>query len=94
MLVITNHNTKYVQKFQTKDQKALKVAKILFEKFSVHYGLSARLHSDQGQDFKSKVIKELPKMLGIRKSRTYPSHPQGDPQPEQFSRILLSVLGT
>lgn len=94
VLVITDHYTHYAQAFPTKDQKALTVAKVLWEKFFVHYGLPARIHSDQGRDFESRLIKEFLTMLGIRKSRTSPYHPQGDPQPERFNRTLLAMLGT
>ncbi|XP_061127111.1 uncharacterized protein LOC133147011 [Syngnathus typhle] len=94
ILVVTDHFTRYAQAFPAKDQKAMTVAKILCERFFVHYGLPARIHSDQGRDFESKLIQDLLRMLGIRKSRTSPYHPQGDPQPERFNRTLLSMLGT
>ncbi|KAI3375870.1 hypothetical protein L3Q82_003755 [Scortum barcoo] len=94
VLVVTDHFTRYAQAFPARNQKALTVAKILVDKYLVHYGLPARIHSDQGRDFESQLIKELLKMMGIRKSRTTPYHPQGDPQPERFNRTLLSMLGT
>ncbi len=94
VLVITDHFTCYAQAFPTKDQRAVTVAKVLGEKFFVHYGLPSRIHSDQGRDFECRLIRELLGMLGIRKSRTTPYHPQGDPQPERFNRTLLSMLGT
>lgn len=94
VLVITNYFTRYAQTFPTKDQKAVTVAKVLCEKFFVHYGLPARIHSDQGRDFESHLIKELLGIVGIRKSRMTPYHPQGDPQPKRFNRTLLSMLGT
>lgn len=65
VLVVTDHFTRYAQAFTTKDQKAMTVAKVLFERFFVHYGLPARIHSDQGRDFESRVIKELLGMLGV-----------------------------
>lgn len=93
VLVVTDHYTRYAQAFPAKDQKASTVAKILSERYFVQYGLSARIHSDQGRDFEGKFIHDLLKMLGIQKSRTTPYHPQGDPQPERFNRNLLSMLG-
>lgn len=94
VLVVTDHFTRYAQAFPCRDQRAITVAKTLFEKFFVHYGLPSRIHSDQGRDFESRLIKELLGMLGVRKSRTSPYHPQGDAQPERFNRTLLSMLGT
>uniref|UniRef100_A0A3B1IXB7 Gypsy retrotransposon integrase-like protein 1 n=1 Tax=Astyanax mexicanus TaxID=7994 RepID=A0A3B1IXB7_ASTMX len=94
ILVVTDHFSRYAQAYVTKDQKAHTVAKVLVEKYFVNYGLPARLHSDQGRDFESRLIKELLLIMGVRKSRTSPYHPQGDPQPERFNRTLLSMLGT
>lgn len=94
VLVITDHYTRYAQAFPTKDQKATTVAKVLWENYFVHYGLPKRIHSDQGRDFESRLIHELLGMLGVKKSRTTPYHPQGDPQPERFNRTLLNMLGT
>ncbi|KAK3566560.1 hypothetical protein QTP86_000879, partial [Hemibagrus guttatus] len=94
VLVVTDHFTRYAQAFPTKSQKAHIVAKILMEGYFVHYGLPARIHTDQGRDFESRLIRELLHLMGIRKSRTTPYHPQGDPQPERFNRTLLSMLGT
>lgn len=94
VLVVTDHFTRYAQAFPTRNQKALTVAKVLVEKYFVHYGLPSRIHSDQGRDFESRLIRELLMILGVRKSRTTPYHPQGDPQPERFNRTLLSMLAT
>lgn len=41
ILIVTDHFTRYTQAFPAKNQKALTVAKILVEKYFVHYGLPA-----------------------------------------------------
>lgn len=93
VLVITDHFTKYAVSIPTRDQKATTVAKNLWDNFLVHYGFPERLHSDQGRDFESRTIKELCSLLGIRKVRTSPYHPRGNPV-ERYNRTLLGMLGT
>ncbi len=93
ILVITDFFTKYAVAVPTPNQKARTVAKCLWENFVVHYGFPERLHSDQGPDFESRTIKELCEMAGVKKTRTTPYHPRGNPV-ERFNRTLLSMLGT
>lgn len=90
LLVVTDHFSHYAQAFPMKDM----VAKVLVEKFFVHYGLPQRIHSDQGRDFEGQLIKQLLNLLGIQKSHITPYHPKGDLQPERFNCTLLDMLGT
>ncbi|XP_061921885.1 uncharacterized protein LOC133662165 [Entelurus aequoreus] len=93
ILVITDHFTKFAVAIPTSNQKARTVAKCLWENFMVHYGMPEKLHSDQGPDFESRLIKELCQVAGIHKVRTTPYHPRGNPV-ERFNRTLLNMLGT
>lgn len=93
ILVITDHFTKYAVAIPTPNQKALTVAKCLWDNFIIHYGIPEKLHSDQGPDFESRLIKQLCEVAGIQKIRTTPYHPRGNPV-ERFNRTLLDMLGT
>lgn len=94
ILVITDHFTRYAQAYPTTNQTAKTTAKVLFEKFIVHYGFPNRIHSDQGANFESSLIKELCQLAGVIKSRTTPYHAMGNGMVERFNQTLLKMLGT
>ena len=94
ILVITNHYTRYAQAIPTRNQTAQTTAKALFENFFVHYGFPARIHSDQGDNFESKLIQSLCSLTAMKKTRMTPYHPMGNGMVERFNRTLLNMLGT
>uniref|UniRef100_H3AIA3 Gypsy retrotransposon integrase-like protein 1 n=1 Tax=Latimeria chalumnae TaxID=7897 RepID=H3AIA3_LATCH len=92
VLVVQDYFTKYVNLFALPDQRAMTVAKCLFENYIREHGVPESLHTDQGRQFESDVVKHLCQLLGIRKTRTSPYHPQSDGMVEQFNRTLIDQL--
>lgn len=94
ILVITDHFTRYAQAIPTRNQTAKTTAQTLSDNCIVHYSIPQRIHSDQGANFESKVVKELCTLTGMKKSRTTSYHPMGNGMCERFNRTLLGMLGT
>ena len=94
VLVITDHFSRYAQAIPTRNETAKTTARVLFDHYIVYYGFPARIHSDQGANFKSNLIKELCKIARVEKSRTTPYHPMGNGQVERFNQTVLKMLGT
>ena len=94
ILVITDHFSRFAQAIPTRNQTATTTAKALYENFFLHYGFPAKLHSDKGANFESKVIKKLCGIAGVLKTRTTPYHPMGNGMVERFNQTLLNMMGT
>ena len=73
------------------DKEAVTVARLLVNEFICRFGVPEVLHTDQGKNIESTLIGEMCHLLGIKKTRTSPYHPQSDGLVER-NRTLLAML--
>ena len=94
VLVITDHFTRYAQAYVTRTQTAQMMAKTLWDKFIVHYGLPEKILTDQGQNFESELVADLCELMGVQKIWTSLYHLQTNGQCERFISTLINMFGT
>lgn len=92
VLVMMDLYTKFVNLYPLKDQTAVSVAHCIFEKYVPQHGVPESLHSDQGRQFESDLVKQLCTLLSIHKLRTSPYHAQCDGAVERYNRTLKEEL--
>ena len=79
--------------FITKDQTAKTVARVLYKQFITVFGVPAKLLSDRGANFTSRLVEELCSTFGIQKCCTTLYHAQCNGQVECFHQMLFCMLG-
>ena len=94
VLVVTDHFTRYAQAYVTRTQTTQMTAKILWDKFIVHYGLAEKILMDQGWNFESQLMADLCELMGTQIVWTSPYHLQTNGQCERFNSYLINMLGT
>jgi len=92
ILTITDHFTKWVEVFPLHETSSVSLATVLVDEVVSRYGVPTYLHSDQGANLRSEVIKTMDILLGIEGTRTSAYHPQGNGQVERFNRTLEAIL--
>ena len=92
ILVVADYFTKWTEAFPLQDQTAKTTAETLVNEVIMRFGMPIVFHSDQGRNFESALVREVCKLLGIRKSRTTAYHPQGDGLVERMNRTLVESL--
>ena len=76
VLVAVDHFTKWAEAYRIPNQEAATVARKLVDEMFCRFSPPEQLHSDQGRQFESELVKEVCKLLEIRKTHTTPYHPQ------------------
>ncbi|UYV63465.1 K02A2.6-like [Cordylochernes scorpioides] len=92
ILVAMNYFTKWPEPYAIPNQEATTVAKVLMDNLIFRFGVPLELHSDQGRNFEAGMFQELCRLLGIRKTRTTPLHPQSDGMVERFNKTMEEHL--
>ena len=92
LLVAMDYFTKWPEAYALPNQEATTVASVLVREFISRSGTPLELHTDQGRNFESLLMKEVCKILGIHKTRTTLYHPQSDGMVERHNRTLASQL--
>ena len=91
LLVVQDYFTKWVEVVPMPDQTATRIVSALTKIFCT-LGIPEVLHSDQGRNFESLLLKETLKAFGTNKSHTTAYHPRGDGLVERFNHSLLQML--
>lgn len=92
ILVAVDYFTKWPEVYAVPDQSAVTTAERLVEEMFCRVRVPEELHSDQGWNFEDKVLQEVCRRLGVKKTQTTPLHPQSDGLVERFNRILSIQL--
>jgi hypothetical protein len=92
IMVVIDYFSKWPEAYGLPNQEAVTVSRALIENWICRYGLPLEMHSDQGRNFESNVFQGVCELLGVRKTRTTPLHPQSDGMVERFNRTMEQHL--
>ena len=76
LLVAMDYFTKWGEAYAIPNMEASTVADMLTNEMFFRFSPPERLHSDQGRQFEANLLKEVCRILQIKKTRTSPYHPR------------------
>ena len=94
VLVVTNHFTRYVQAYATKNKSAKSAADKLYNNYILTYGFPRQIHHDQGKAFHNSLFQRLHQLCKIKSTKTTPYHPMSDCQAERMNCTIINMLKT
>ena len=92
ILFIGDHFEKWYEAIPLPGQTAVTIANGLADHWINRSGYPYSLHSDQGQNFGSKLFEQLMQPLERDETRTKPFHPQSNAVIERTNKTLHSLL--
>ena len=91
-LVVSDYFSKWAKVIPLPDHQAETVANALVTEVFLPFGVPRIMHTDQGREFQSDLLRHLYELLEVKKTRTSPYRPQSDGQVERLNRTILDML--
>lgn len=91
-LTVIDRATRWPEAYPLSDISAQTIAKKLFSEWISRFGCPEKITSDQGRQFESQLFSQLAQLLGAKKFRTSPYHPQSNGLIENFHRPLKAAI--
>lgn len=92
VLVFVDYFTKYVEMVPIKNIDAAIVANEFLKNIICRHGVPKYLHSDRGTQYLSNIVKEVCRLLDVKKTQTTSFHPQCNGQSERMMSVNLNSL--
>lgn len=91
-LTMIDRFTRWPEAVSLPDMTANTVAKAFYDNWIVRFGCPLKITTDQGRQFESALFRAISQLLGIKKIRTTPYHPQSNGLIENFHRPMKAAL--
>jgi transposase InsO family protein len=92
LLVISDYFTRFVVACALPNQQAATVVTAFLNQFVNVFGVPKKLLTDNGTNFRSTLMKEVLRLLGVHKLWTTPYHPQCDGMVERWNRTACDMI--
>ena len=91
ILTVTDQFSRWCEAFALREAKAQEIAKRVVD-FICRMGVPLEIHSDQGRNVDGEIMREVCRLLGVRKTHTTAYHPQGNAITERENAVLKQLL--
>lgn len=92
ILVMIDQFSKWVEIHALPEQTAEQVARCAVDHLFSRFGAPYYIHTDQGSNFDSQLMKALCDIYRVTKTRTTPYHPSSNGQVERYNRLLTQLI--
>jgi cleavage and polyadenylation specificity factor subunit 1 len=92
MLTMVDRFSRWVEAVPIKNITARNCAEVFLANWVARFGVPEVVVSDQGRQFESSLFNELLQLLGIKRARTTPYHPQTNALVERSHRTIKNAL--